>query len=115
LPPERGVDDFIERRKYLRIQTGDVISVGPADRRDRLAVSKNLSSGGIRFEVVGCDVNLNDVLRVTFNVGHHTVVAVGRVAWAIDVDPITLDVGLEFVEIDPRALRLLQREIAGAA
>ena len=101
-------EDFTERRKYTRIGTGDVISVGPADRRDRLAVSKNLSSGGIRFEVVGCDVNLNDVLRVTFNVGHHTVVAVGRVVWATDVDPITLDVGLEFVEIDPQSAQMLE-------
>jgi hypothetical protein len=109
------MDSLIERRKYLRIETGDLISVGPVDRRDRLAVSKNLSTGGIRFEVVGFEVDLNEVLRITFNVGGHTVVAVGRVAWAIDVDPITLDVGIEFVDIDPRALRLLQQETAGAA
>lgn len=109
------MDHLIERRKYVRIDTGDVISVGPVDSRDRLAVSKNISTGGIRFEVVGFDVELNEVLRITFNVGEHTVVAVGRVAWAIDVDPITLDVGLEFVDIDPRALRLLQQETAGAA
>jgi hypothetical protein len=109
------MDSLIERRKYLRIETGDLISVGPVDRRDRLAVSKNLSTGGIRFEVVGFEVDLNEVLRITFNVGDHTVVAVGRVAWAIEVDPITLDVGIEFVDIDPRALRLLQQETAGAA
>jgi hypothetical protein len=29
------------------------------------------------------------------------------VAWATELDPITLDVGLEFLEIDPLALRLL--------
>lgn len=109
------MDSLIERRKYLRIETGDLISVGPVDRRDRLAVSRNLSIGGIRFEVVGFEVDLNEVLRITFNVAGHTVVAVGRVVWAIDVDPITLDVGIEFVDIDPRALRLLQQETAGAA
>ena len=99
-----------ERRKYARIDTGDVISVAPLARRDRLAVGKNLSVGGIRFEVVGCEVALNDVVRVTFNVEHRTIVAVGKVIWATEVDPITLDVGLEFIEIDPMALRLLEEE-----
>ena len=32
----------------------------------------------------------------------------GKVAWATDVDPITMDVGLEFIDIDPLALRLLE-------
>src|SRR3990172_876138 len=99
-----------ERREYKRINTGHVISVAPLDARDHLAVSKNISAGGVRFEAVGCDLSLGDVLRVTFNVGDHTIVAVGKVVWATDVDPITLDVGLEFIEIDPLALRLLQEE-----
>jgi len=105
-----------ERRKYLRVETGQVISVAPLESRDRLAVSKNLSVGGIRFEVVGCEIAVGEVIRVTFNVGHHTIVAVGKVAWATEVDPITIDVGLEFIEIDPLALRLLQEEtVQGAA
>lgn len=103
-----------ERRKYLRVDTGHVISVAPVDRRDRLAVSKNLSVGGIRFEVVGCEIELAEVVRVTFNVGHHTIVAVGKVAWVTEVDPITTDVGLEFIEIDPLAMRLLEQETAAS-
>lgn len=104
-----------DRRKYLRVETGHVISVAPVDRRDRLAVGTDLSPGGIRFQVVGCEVDLDDVIRVTFNVEDHTIVAVGRVVWATDVDPITIDVGLEFIEIDPLALRLLEEEPLGAA
>ncbi len=99
-----------ERREYPRIDTGHVISVAPIDARDHLAVSKNLSVGGVRFEAVGCDLSLGDILRVTFNIGEHTIIAVGKVVWATDVDPITLDVGLEFIEIDPLALRLLREE-----
>jgi hypothetical protein len=104
-----------DRRKYARIDTGHVISVAPMERRDHLAVSKNLSPGGIRFEVVGCELDLDAVVRVTFNIEHHTVVAVGRVAWATEVDPITTDVGLEFIEIDPLALRLVEEETRGEA
>jgi PilZ domain len=101
-----------DRRKYSRIATDQVISFAHVDARDLLGVSRNVSAGGIRFEAVGCEINLGDMLRVTFNLGDHTVVAVGKVAWATDMDPITTDVGIEFVEIDASVLRLLE-EYAG--
>ena len=96
-----------ERRKYRRIGTDQVVSFAPVDTRDLLGVSRDLSSGGIRFEAVGCEIELGEVLRVTFCVGDQTVVAVGRVAWSTEIDPLTLDVGLEFVEIDPEAVEML--------
>jgi hypothetical protein len=100
-----------DRRKYHRIATDQVISFAEVDHADRLAVSRNLSSGGIRFEAVGCEINLGDVLRVTFNLGDQTVVATGRVMWATETDPITIDVGLEFHDIDPIALTLLEEAL----
>ncbi len=99
-----GSDD---RRKYRRIETDQVISFAPVDARDLLGVSRDVSRGGIRFEAVGCEIEMNEVLRVTFSVGQQTVVAIGRVAWATELDPMTLDVGIEFVEIDPMAVELL--------
>jgi hypothetical protein len=106
LPMEVGAN--ANRRKYHRIATDQVISFAEIDRPDRLAVSKNLSTGGIRYEAVGCEINLGDVLRITFNIGDQTVVAIGRVIWATDTDPITTDVGIEFIEVDPLALRLME-------
>jgi len=103
-----------DRRKYSRIATDQVISFAPVDTRDLLGVSRNLSAGGIRFEAVGCEINFGDVLRVTFNVEDHTVVAVGKVVWATEMDPITTDVGIEFLEIDPDMLRLIE-EVSGEA
>jgi hypothetical protein len=88
-----------------------VISFAEIDAPDQLAVSRNLSSGGIRFEAVGCEINLGDTLRVTFNVLDQTVVAIGQVVWATDTDPITLEVGIEFIDIDPIALRLLEESL----
>ena len=96
-----------DRRKYSRIATDQVISFAPVETRDLLGVSRNVSQSGIRFEAIGCEIALGDVLRVTFNLGDHTVAAVGRVAWATEMDPITMDVGIEFIEIDPTALRLM--------
>jgi len=100
-----------ERRKYARLGTDQVISFAEIDRPDRLAVGRNLSSGGIRFEAVGCEINLGDVLRVTFNIGSHTVIATGHVVWATETDAFSVDVGLEFIEIDPRAQELLDNMV----
>jgi hypothetical protein len=105
--------DDSDRRKYSRIATDQVISFAPVDTRDLLGVSRNVSVGGIRFEAVGCEIDLGAVLRLTFNVGDQTVVAVGKVVWATEMDPITTDVGIEFVEIDPAVLAMI--EDAGGA
>jgi hypothetical protein len=102
-----------DRRKYNRIATDQVISFAPVDTRDLLGVSRNVSPTGIRFEAIGCEIALGDILRVTFNLGEHTVMAVGRVVWATEMDPITTDVGIEFIEIDPMALRLMDEIQAG--
>ncbi len=99
------------RRKYLRIPTDQVISFAELDRPDQLAVSRDVSTGGIRFEAVGIEVHLGDRLRVTFNVGRRTIVATGKVVWAVDTDPITQEVGIAFEEIDPAALRWLEEAI----
>jgi len=97
-----------ERRKYARIATEQMISFAPLDQRFGLGVSRDFSLGGIRFECVGCEIGLGEVLRVAFNVGDHTVNAVGRVAWVTDLDPLTADIGIEFLEIDPLAIRLIE-------
>jgi len=81
------------------------------DKEERLAVSKNVSSGGIRFEAVGCEITQGDTLRVTFNVMKQTVVAIGTVVWATETDPISMEVGIEFMDIDPVALRLLEESV----
>jgi hypothetical protein len=50
-------------------------------------------------------------LRVTFNVGDQTVVASGEVVWATDTDLITQEIGIEFHDIDERAVQLLEEMI----
>ena len=104
-------DNKENRRKYHRIGTDQVISFAEVDSPDRLAVSQNLSIGGIRFQAVGCEISLGDTLRVTFNVMKQTVVAIGQVVWATETDPISTEVGIEFIDIDPIALRLLEESV----
>ena len=97
-----------ERRKYRRIATDQVISFAQVEERDVLGVGLDVSEGGIRFEALGCEIELGDVLRVTFNLAEHTVVAVGRVIWVTEVDPISTEVGLEFLQIDEAARSMLE-------
>ena len=104
-----------ERRKYRRIGTDQVISYAPVRMSDLVGVGRDLSIGGIRFEAVGCEIEPSAFLRVTFNVGDETVVAVGRVAWSTEIDSMTLDVGLEFVEIDPEVVDMLDEVTAAEA
>jgi hypothetical protein len=103
----QSAGDAMDRRKYHRIATDQVISFAEIDHPDQLGVGLNLSPGGIQFNAIGCDIHHGDVLRVTFNVGEKTVVAIGRVAWATDTDPISMEVGIEFLEIDPAAMQML--------
>ncbi len=110
-----GKPDDDERRKYRRIGTDQVISFAPVGMPDLLGVGRDLSNGGIRFEAVGCEIELGEVLRVTFSVGDQTVVAIGRVVWSTEIDPMTLDVGLEFIEIDPWAVDMLDEVTATEA
>jgi hypothetical protein len=98
-----------DRRKYPRIRTEQLISFAFVETENRLGVTKNLSKGGICFEVMGCEIALGDVLRLTFNVQDQTVVAVGKVVWATDIDAFTQEVGLEFLDIDPFVLESLER------
>lgn len=100
-----------ERRKYHRIATDQVVSFAELDRPAALGISRDLSHGGIRFEAIGVEINFGDVLRVTFNVGDETIVADGTVVWAIDLDPITQEIGIEFHEIDPRHKALMDEAI----
>lgn len=100
-----------ERRKYTRIATDQVISFAMLDHADQLAVGKDISQGGIRFQAIGCELDVGDRIRVTFNVGDRTLEAVGQVVWSTELDAVTSDIGLAFEGLDADAARILD-EIA---
>ena len=108
-PDSQGFEKSRSRRKYSLVGTDRIISFAPIDDRDLQAVSRDVSPGGIRFEAVGCEIELGEVLRVTFSIQDQVVVAIGRVAWATELDAMTTDVGVEFVEVDSEVLELLDQ------
>lgn len=101
-----------ERRKYPRLDTRQMLAVARVDESGHIALGHDLSLGGIRFQVVGLEVSLGELLRIYFSVEDQTLSALGRVAWATELDAFTTDVGLEFLEVDAGAWDLLQRVAA---
>jgi hypothetical protein len=97
-----------ERRKYARIATDQVISFSILGNTDQLAVGKDISQGGIRFHAIGCELDVGDRIRVTFNVGERTLEAIGLVMWSTELDAVTYDIGLAFEALDPEAARILE-------
>ncbi len=104
-----------DRRKYPRIPSDQLVSFTPFAGSPSLGDAGDVSMGGIRLTIVGCELRKGDLLLVNFNVGEQTIESVGRVVWLKQMDDITVEIGLEFVRIDPWAARLLEEEMNRAS
>ena len=104
-----------DRRKYPRIPSDQLVSFTPLGGGPSLGDAGDVSLGGIRIKIVGCEFREGDLLVVNFNVGEQTIEAVGRVVWLKQMDDITAEIGFEFVRIDPWAARLLEEEMDRAS
>jgi hypothetical protein len=98
-----------ERRKYSRIEIGDLVSYTPFAAPPGLGEGLDVSVGGIRFTVVGPRPITGELLRVSFTIGEQTVDAVGRVVRTQRLDANATEVALEFVRVDPWVARVMER------
>ncbi len=115
-PPDRVSDQAsAERRKHPRIQSDQSFTITPFAGRAMMAQCTDVSAGGMRFGVVGCTLRAGDLVRVTFNIGTETVEAIGSVVRVQELDPITTDVSLGFVRLDPWAAELLEQALQAEA
>jgi hypothetical protein len=96
--------ESLDRRKYARIRTDAVMAIRRVEDAAKLAHAVDLSIGGIRFHCVGLELNLGDVLEVTFNLGDQTATVVGKTLRLTDLDAFTQEVAIGFVEVDPEVL-----------
>lgn len=97
-----------DRRKFHRIPMDQVVSFAELGKSDQLGRGIDLSSGGIRFQAVACEIDLGQRLRLTFLVLGQSVTAAGTVAWSTEIDPLTLEVGIEFDAIEASDQALLE-------
>jgi hypothetical protein len=100
-----------ERRKHPRIRSDQTFVVTPFAGREMMAQCCDISAGGMRFGMVGSTLRAGDLVRVSFNIGDETVAAIGSVLRVHELDPITTDITIEFVRLDPGASQLLAQAL----
>ena len=97
----------IDRRKYPRIRADAVVGIHRVDGGTQLAQSVDLGLGGIRFQCSGLEVDLEDVIEVTFNLDDHSATVAGKVIRVTDLDLLAQEIALAFVQVDPDTLQRL--------
>ena len=102
------------RRKYPRVKTEAVFSVTRLDTSDGVAHVVDLSLGGIRFQCVGLEFEVGEMLRVSLNLSGIEMNAIGQLVRITQLDAFTQELALAFVEVDARALKLLEEYLEDA-
>ncbi len=97
-------DPGSERRKYPRIRTDSVMSIRPVEDRESLVQGLDVGLGGVRFGCVGLELDLGELIEVTFNLGDTTTTVLGKVVRLTDLDAFAQEIGLAFLKIDPGTL-----------
>ncbi len=103
-------DPSLDRRQYPRLPSEALLSIARVDERDRLAQAVDLSSGGIRFQCVGLELELGALVRVGFKLDDQEVSVVGKLVRVTDLDDLTQEYALAFAEADPGTLDLLHKK-----
>ena len=99
-------DDFIERRRYVRLDTPiDISYVVPETGTTLNTDTKNISADGVRFETPDKSVKESDVLELKMVIrdAPNPVHAKAKVIWKRKIsleDAASYDCGLEFTEIE---------------
>ena len=96
-----------DRRKYPRVRTESLVSIARVDTRESLAHALDVSIGGIRFQCVGLEVDLGEILRVQLTIGSRTILVEGQLVRVTELDGFTQEVALAFTNVDPETLRFL--------
>ena len=99
-------DRFVERRRYIRLQTPINISyILPESGKIYNTVAKNISADGLRLETMDKVIKEADTIELKLDISGavNPVHAKGRVIWKGRIsleDGAPFDMGLEFTEIE---------------
>jgi len=99
-------DNYIERRRYVRLETPIDISYTVPETGHVLSTNtKNISADGVRFETLNKSIKESDLLELKMVIpgAPNPVHAKARVIWKKKIsleDAAPYDCGLEFAEIE---------------
>jgi hypothetical protein len=98
-------------RRFARLSLDEPLMVAPFGGRETLAEICDVSLGGVRFRIVGLELQVGDMMRVTFNLSGESLTAIARVLRTIELDEITCEVAAEFARVDPWAARRFEEAL----
>jgi hypothetical protein len=107
----RSEDD---RRKYPRVRTDAVVAICRLDPPQTLGHAMDLSLSGIRFQCVGVELELGELVRVTLTLGAATVNVIGQLVRVTDLDAFTQEVALDFLGLDQETEQVLREHLPEA-
>ena len=107
-------DSLAGRRKYPRVMADALFSIARVDSGDGLGYAVDVSLGGIRFQAVGLEFQIGEVLRVSLNLGGTEVNAIGKLVRITPLDAFTNELALAFVQVDASTLKLLEEYLEEA-
>ncbi len=91
-----------------------LFSVTRMDAPDGLAYAVDFSLGGIRFQCVGLEFKVGQLLHVRLNLGGTEVGAIGKLVRISQPDGFTQELALAFVEVEAQTLKLLEEYLEDA-
>jgi c-di-GMP-binding flagellar brake protein YcgR len=102
----KGIDTFIERRKYVRLLTPLNIAYAVSGSGNlRQGMTKNISADGLRFETTDPDLKETTLIEIKLDIptAPNPIHAKGKIVWRKRVsleDGSPFDCGVEFTEIE---------------
>jgi hypothetical protein len=102
-----------DKRRFARLSLDEPLLVAPFAGRKTMAEVCDLSLGGVRFRVVGIELQAGDMMHVNFNLSGESLTAIARVLRTQKLDDITCEVAAEFVRLDPWAARRFEEALEG--
>lgn len=91
--------------------TESVVSIERIAKPRGIAHALDLSMTGVRFQCVGLDLDPGENVRVQLNLNDTTVSVVGTLVRVTELDPISQEVALAFVEVDPETQKVLSEAL----
>ncbi len=110
LPAAEPRGDDESRREFPRLRLETTVSVSLTTPIELLAQACDVSAGGARFVVEGVDLDVGEVLRISFRVGGEERAAVGQLIRLTDLDGLRQEAAVSFLDADELLLAALQRE-----
>ena len=99
------------RRDYSRVSYDAIVSVARASMVDVAGQALDMSIGGLKFEVEGLELQLDETVRVTLEIEGQPLTVIGQLVRVTEVDAFSQEVALAFLEIDAETLATLEESL----